>query len=349
MKDISLVIINEDSELYLDRLFSSIKQQKVFHELDIIFIDNNSKDNSILIAQKHGVSKIISTSERVSSKGLLYNLGQELAEREFILFTHSDIFFFDDFFENLDSYLISNQTDFINFNQVYLDGFIFGCHQLSTDVTNEIINYAQLYQNSPNDSELVLQCSESCFMVRNRVFKKFKFDHEYYDSLFEYSFLIQVILSKYTISFIKQCKIYHYFLEMSDKVKSLKQDKRTFLLKNKTLFLSTCLQNSSGLLTGIKEKIIGKKIIIFGAGGNGKMLFYALRNDNLEVECFLDNSESKWGGSFNGVSIHSPRFLLDINSKSYIILIASMQYEGISQQLKDMELSENEHFLRLFY
>lgn len=68
-----------------------------------------------------------------------------------------------------------------------------------------------------------------------------------------------------------------------------------------------------------------KKVIIFGAGNDGKMTLEILRQYGVDVEGFCDNNFKLWNGLLDGMSVISPDHLL-ANYRDCIVVIASRKY-----------------------
>ncbi|GJM70163.1 hypothetical protein HMSSN036_23790 [Paenibacillus macerans] len=66
---------------------------------------------------------------------------------------------------------------------------------------------------------------------------------------------------------------------------------------------------------------------------------------DIKVSYFVDNNSSKWKGKFKNYDIVSPDFLLLENPSNIFILVASMYYRQISQQLVSMGFTEYTNFL----
>lgn len=81
-----------------------------------------------------------------------------------------------------------------------------------------------------------------------------------------------------------------------------------------------------------------EKIIIFGASTRGKFVYEKLC-DKYEISYFCDNDIRKQGTNFHGVEVISPEKLKNSNNK---VVVASIYYEEISIQLKNMGISNFE-------
>jgi FkbM family methyltransferase len=84
----------------------------------------------------------------------------------------------------------------------------------------------------------------------------------------------------------------------------------------------------------------GGRLILFGAGNNGKRAAGCLRSIGIEPLAFADNAESKWGTSIEGIPVLSPgdaaaRFGADA---AFIVTIWNSlhRYCLTAQQLKDL-------------
>lgn len=82
-----------------------------------------------------------------------------------------------------------------------------------------------------------------------------------------------------------------------------------------------------------------KKCVIFGAGGTGRKVYTQVK-DTYDVECFVDNDESKWGTNILGegyLKINNPK---DLTAMDYdtIFIGSLMGLNDILRQLLDMEI-----------
>ena len=76
-----------------------------------------------------------------------------------------------------------------------------------------------------------------------------------------------------------------------------------------------------------------KKILIYGTGGYGKRVKYALNEDCYEVIGYLDNNSKKWGDSCAGVMIMSPIKLFDNNLVYDYIIISVPDYGKLIKRI----------------
>jgi glycosyltransferase involved in cell wall biosynthesis len=239
MGKISIVIISDDTNEYLDILFRSfLNEIRNDTNFEVIFIDNFSTDGSIEKARRYGIEKIFSFNEKVASRAVLYNKGMEMSCGENILFIHSDIYFDSDFFNKLkESTLLNDDTNgFINFAQYNFEGYFTDHEQISLDYANIRMYHKELYQFVPPSSNIVYIISEACFMVRKEIAEKILFNENYKRAYFDYELLDRLLRNGYKLINITECKFVHYFIELHEKISTDFYDKEYFLANNKHLF-----------------------------------------------------------------------------------------------------------------
>lgn len=74
-----------------------------------------------------------------------------------------------------------------------------------------------------------------------------------------------------------------------------------------------------------------KKIVLYGTGNYGKIMFNYFRSKNIKIECFSDSDKNRWGKYFLNFAIIPPEELLDIDN--ICIVISSMYYKDIINKL----------------
>ncbi len=86
---ISIIIVNYNGQRWLVDCFKSIVRQK-FKQLEVIFVDNHSTDNSLSIVKKiYPTAKIIKNKSNTGF-GLANNLGAKVAKGQFLFFLNTD-------------------------------------------------------------------------------------------------------------------------------------------------------------------------------------------------------------------------------------------------------------------
>tara|TARA_B100001123_G_C15200535_1_gene983171 strand:- start:254 stop:1048 length:795 start_codon:yes stop_codon:yes gene_type:complete len=92
----SVIIVNYNNSKYIERCVKSVKNQ-TYNNLEIIFVDDNSTDNSISVVKKFKKIKILKTKSR-SNHGSFnqmnaYKIGILKSKGKIIFFLDSDDFF----------------------------------------------------------------------------------------------------------------------------------------------------------------------------------------------------------------------------------------------------------------
>ena len=83
----------------------------------------------------------------------------------------------------------------------------------------------------------------------------------------------------------------------------------------------------------IFEGIDDKELILFGTG-KYTLKFLSLFGKDVKVGMLLDNDSSKQGKDLNGIKIHSPEILKEMDPDKYKLIICIKQYAGVMRQVK---------------
>ena len=99
MKTISIIIINHNGEKFLERLFKTIQVQ-TFQDFEVIFVDNDSEDESVaFVEEKYSNTKIILNENLGYGSGC--NVGARYANGKYLIFLNEDMYLPKDFLEKL--------------------------------------------------------------------------------------------------------------------------------------------------------------------------------------------------------------------------------------------------------
>jgi len=250
---LSLAIINDDEAPYLKRFFESLGSGRDL--LDIVFVDNCSRDNSIQIAKDMGIGKIITFEKKTASRPVLYNAALSRAEGKYILFTHSDIIFGDGFFQNLDKSLRERpDLDFMNFRVVYVDKTTSAPSIVYWGVEDKGIrlSYHSIWGIGDPSLKKLVSCSDSCFLVKSNAFRYERFDERYYDTFFIEDLLLKLEFQGANIVYDENSYVEHYFLEEHERLRTLKHDSRLFIKNNPVVNLAAKDRRISSLETQLQ-------------------------------------------------------------------------------------------------
>lgn len=99
----------------------------------------------------------------------------------------------------------------------------------------------------------------------------------------------------------------------------------------------------------IKERNICR-IMVFGSGSYWNNIKDYIESNLIKslienIDCFLDNDNTKWGTKVDGLEITNPNNIVDIKDELFI-LVASSFYDEISNQLNKLGLIEDYHYTK---
>ena len=120
---ISIIIPVYNKQQYITRVLRSIQNQS-FKDIEIIFCDDHSYDNSTILIEKYQKEdERIVLLKQEKNKGTLRNRvdGIKIAKGEYILFIDPDDLFLDGILEKLISIINSNNVDILQFQVYYAD------------------------------------------------------------------------------------------------------------------------------------------------------------------------------------------------------------------------------------
>lgn len=232
---ISLAIINDNASPYLRKYFESLGAAA--KKLDIIFVDNASKDDSIQLVKKFGVQKIVRFETRQSSRAVLYNAARDKADHPLILFTHSDILFSEGFFDVLAASLAETpDIAFMNFRSAYVDKITSGYTRLHWDYQGAPpYAYESVWGIPSRSFANSLTCSTECFLVDTQVCTRM--DEQYCSDLVVHAAMTSLLLLGARVEYNEKTAIEHYFLELHDEIKACEEDMRMFTQGESALLL----------------------------------------------------------------------------------------------------------------
>lgn len=364
MNNLSLVIINDNAADYCYKLFESIKEQLSFDDLDLIFIDNCSKDDSVAIAKHFGIKKIYSFNIKETNFGVLYNKGLELANQDYIIFAHSDVFFASDFFCELSHYLSNSSSiyDFTSFKQYYVDLCKVRRDRLGLDLYNQKLCIS-LNASISSQMEVYSECTESCFMINRGKIEFIKFNNLYSKSLYVFDFLEKVKTSTGQVGFFEGCRYFHYFIETHDILKTFPLDSIIFMhnyqyiyekyMVNKHKIDDVCLRLNSyySLLNrwlrkhqqseSIVDYFLEKQLMfvaIYGTGELAQNLYRELDGSKVQVVCFVCTESNENNKCFNNkpvITVNSLNAFYMKQQIDVIVVTPVYHFESIYKDLRN--------------
>jgi len=97
-------------------------------------------------------------------------------------------------------------------------------------------------------------------------------------------------------------------------------------------------------LLGLKNMSFNRKVVIFGTGQFALNVIKMCEILQISILFCVDNNKLRWGEEINDIPVKPPMSLLDTYSEDVIILIASMYYYEIANQLNLMGFIENDQY-----
>ncbi|CRK61866.1 radical SAM domain protein protein [Alloactinosynnema sp. L-07] len=98
--------------------------------------------------------------------------------------------------------------------------------------------------------------------------------------------------------------------------------------------------DSAALISRVKAT--GAPVVLFGAGDVGKIAWWALTSQGVEVTCFSDGRAEKHGTSWSGVEIRSPEQLAALSRDAHVFICANYLF-SMPKTLGDMGFTNIHH------
>ena len=362
---ISLIIPVYNCEKYLEKCLESVMKQDLAG-IEVIIINDGSEDNSLEIVEgyKSRFKNISIINQENKGQGAARNLGIKIAKGEYIGFIDADDYIEPNMISSMYYTAKDNNCDVVNCgtNIVSKDGNI--VKEIS------IVESGQL-----NSEEAILSMikGENMFSVWNKLFKRELFISNniffkegcYYEDIYvivkafssakkiyniEKSLYYYVQNSKSTT---KQKKV-RYYNDLLMEVARTKEYINDKYPKNKlinisfeniqTLFLLQFISELNfniNIENILKQKLRDKEeIIIFGSSQGGRIVKRYVESNGFSVVAFCDNNPNLWGKEINNIPIINCDDLANEKYKSYRIIIASMYFVDIYNQLEQCNIED---------
>lgn len=226
-KNLSIVIINYNSVVYLEKCIKSIKENAKKLRYEIIVVDNASYDGSYNMLKNSYPEVIYFQSNCNFGFAYACNLGFEMTQGKYILFLNPDTIVMDDSLEKLISALEYDDLAGLA-GCLLLNGDMSiqtSCIQPLPTILNQILDSKYIlpwvknckyFGISPIYDNKIKKCyvdsiSGACMMIKRDVFMKIgKFSEDYFMYLEDIDLCKKVLDRKYKILFVKGAKIIHY-------------------------------------------------------------------------------------------------------------------------------------------
>lgn len=137
-------------------------------------------------------------------------------------------------------------------------------------------------------------------------------------------------------------KKYGYIICSTDKDKAIEKFKKKGLQYKQDYFFA---EDFFTLLDyPIMKQANKKNIVLWGVGGRARNLLQFRAND-FNIECFIDNDINKRGIDFEGYDVIHPTDIANKDWSKYYIVVTSLHYFSIKDQLEGYGLKENDDFI----
>jgi len=206
MKKISVVIPVFNAEKWIDRLLKSLKRQTVFEDLEIVFINDGSEDNSLSILKDFSKThdNVMIINQKNGGVSVARNNGIKKSTSKYIAFIDADDYIDDDYFE---TYLNFINKDYDLIISGYIAEYSSG-HTVKKQYETEVID------NNEEMMKLFLlgKIDPNCW---NKLYKKEIISKIQFDKTMNYGedkeLLYNYLKSCRKISVVSDAK-YHYII-----------------------------------------------------------------------------------------------------------------------------------------
>jgi len=173
MSSISIIIPLYNAEKFVNQAYDFICKQTVSLPLEIIFVDNNSKDTSLKMAKELAEidSRVKVFQEKVQGAAAARNKGFDESSGDFVYFYDVDDQLFDTTLEDLSSVLINDKSIDAYFGKMYKYSLpISDINRSDLDESNEIILKPKPYWGLKWFRDLSSVVGPPAFLYRRETF-----------------------------------------------------------------------------------------------------------------------------------------------------------------------------------
>lgn len=296
---ISIIIPVFNSELYIENTFNSIKKQSIgFNNLEIIFVDDCSTDNTAFIiqnlAEKYANVKCIFSNKNSGFAGQPRNIGIQNASADYLMFIDSDDIFYPNACKFLYDEIHSSDLDIVSGNYVVNTNGIKETNIWPIDYLNEEEYYSEgVFENDVFlfiPPAIMSKIYKKSIILENNI--KFPIGVPGEDLVFSSKYLLHAkgIL-------FKNVQIFEYIIRDSGDNKSVSYDRNKSYLK--------------GLIDSYKELYF-----LFNEYG-----------DKFLINCFSRLNYWVFQFIYSDLSIFDRIYMLDY---AYFLFIESKKIEGLN-------------------
>ncbi len=245
---ITLVVVNYNARRWLERFFSSIKEQTIFEMCELVLVDNTSTDGSAEICQEE--LKNWSNGRFLPSGGNFgygegCNIGAKAARGKYLFFLNPDVWLEPDCLEELFSHAELSEARFFSATELAYEnnqfvrgsqgqgmpGFdLFGCPTTSSDLEK---------------IEKMIVLGSFHFVQKEFFLKIGGYDREFFVYGEELDLSWRVRIAGEPIELVRKARIHHAASGSSEPISRTSEFRRFYANRNQLL---TFLKNSNGPL-----------------------------------------------------------------------------------------------------
>lgn len=336
----SIITVCYNSEKTIEKTIRSVLGQ-TYDNIEYIIMDGGSQDKTLDIVRKYGEKiKIISEAD----DGIYHamNKGIMRASGDIIGIINSDDWYEHNAVELAAEYLSRDNCDLVygGCKCIYENGLIqeFRCRDI------EEIPYRMVF-------------AHQTVFIKKKIYEKYGIFNQRYKIAADYDMLlrfyecgVKMVEIPTNIAFFRMSGLsnthYEEAVRETEEISFAHWDRKTAEIKHKIekyseerlayARLQNCMNNIGQNFRKTVTELFCQEndYIIFGAGDYGIKCLQLLKDNGVQIECFVDNDKRKWGEICGDIEVKNPTFCKD-NRKN--VIIANVYYKGeIRKQLEKM-------------
>jgi GT2 family glycosyltransferase len=231
---VSIIIVNYDGKVYLDKCLDSIKKTTLYTNLEVLVIDNNSADGSVdLVKENYPAVKIIELKENLGFAAA-NNLAAKEAKGDLYVFLNNDTIVTKTWLSELVKSVTQNDREVAIAQSLLLLG-----QDGQIDSSGDFIDkfgrpYSSKLRNAPNGRE-ILSARAASMIIRKEVFWKLgAFEEDFFASFEDVHLGWKAWIAGYKVILASNSIVYHF---AGQTVKNLKNTMNFHSMKNQVCII----------------------------------------------------------------------------------------------------------------
>jgi GT2 family glycosyltransferase len=231
---VSIIIVNYNGKVYLDKCLDSIKKATLYSNLEVLVIDNNSADGSVdLVKEKYPGVKTIELKENVGFAAA-NNLAAKQAKGDLYVFLNNDTIVTNTWLSELVKSVTENDREVAIAQSLLLLG-----QNGEIDSSGDFIDkfgrpYSSKLRNAPNGRQ-ILSARAASMIIRKEVFWKLGgFEEDFFASFEDVHLGWKAWIAGYKVILASNSVVYHF---AGQTVKNLKNAMNFHSMKNQVCII----------------------------------------------------------------------------------------------------------------